>query len=305
MPIVTSIPRELTHIEKLQRTLYRPTKFRKYLFVDNRAPGYVHTIHERQLVSTASVALTGSVAGQVPMAEVSQTSTSRPVLKYGAGYRFSDDEILEARATGIPLDSERSLANGIAAEQKLDEIAAIGDATVGITGIGNNADIPTVTAVTKAAGGTTWAVATAKEIVTDLWALALGINVNSLENYIAGAIILPQAQWNTAVTTCNENTDKNAMQIFREQSNGRITLDVWNRFSTLGAGATPRALGLGIPSTGESTAEGAPAKMDIPREWIESGTRLQIADGWEVRNNFKTAGVKVRNPQAFAYMDAL
>jgi len=306
MPVITSIPRELTAVMQVQRTLYRPAFFRNVLFVDNSMPEYVQNIHTRQLTHAASVQPAGPLGSQVPMAQVNQASTSVSVIKYVAGYEYSDDELMEAQAgVGISLSAERALANSLAAEQKLDEIAAQGDTTVGLGGFGNNGTVPTVTAVTKAAGGTTWAVATALEIVEDLWAMALGVRSNSMQNYKAAAVLLPEAQHVSAVSTTNASTDKNAIQIFREQSGGQIDIQVWDRLDGLGAGTTPRAMALGIPVTGAATGEGAPAKMDIPREFIQSGSPLQVQGGWSILQNFRTAGVTIRNPEAFTYMDAL
>lgn len=92
----------------------------------------------------------------------------RNIKSIGVKFRWTVDEIKAAAATQTPLDDFTVMSAMSAAERQADSLLAIGNSSYGIEGLLNHTGIGTTTAITKAATGITWAVATAAELIADV-----------------------------------------------------------------------------------------------------------------------------------------
>jgi hypothetical protein len=155
-----------------------------------------------------------------------------------------------------------------------------------------------VTPVTKGTQttGTTWADATAAEIVKDLTSLALAVQTASKENRECNLILLPLAQYQLAVTTFTTQNETTAIDLFRRIMPG-VRIATWNVLSTQGAGVTPCAMGF-------DTRNKYGARMLMQREATQM-TPLRGINGWFVPMKMATGGVRAIEPTSIVKMSAL
>lgn len=298
MPNSAVISKELNYIESTVRRRYRPAKWRAIIQAMRGIPKWAEKIEVHKVIDFASLKPLQMQGGQLPTPNIERSPTLFSLTDYGCAYQVYNDEIDRAQRTGIRPDVERPMANARAAEQLLDEIAATGcPFGTGLGGIGNNGDVATVTAVNKAGGGTTWPNnATLDETIADVNALIQKVATQSLENYEADTVVFPQAQFFHLLNTRNTNTDRSALALLQEMHPG-VRFMVWDRFSTLGAGTTPRAMAF------DSRSEEV-ARVALVSELTSEPPR-KIDFGVHVAQSMKTGGVIIKAPKGIAYMDAL
>ena len=293
------IPRQLTYALAEVSDNYRPAKFRQVLQTRSDIPEWADNVEIRKVVEYAEIEpITDMTSGNLPQPSLSRSTSNTPMIEMGAAYRYTDREIKKAARLQMRLDVSRARANNRKAEQLLDQIAASGDPFgLGLGGLGNNSDVPTVTALTKAAGGTTWALATADEVLEDMHELAWAPHENTNETHKADTMILPVAQFKIATRLRVGDGSDTVLSVFREQNPDIQRILIWNRFSVLGAGVTPRACAF------DSQSEEV-ARMLISRDFTAQAPR-RVSLGWEVDQTMITGGVLIQDAKGIAYMDAL
>ncbi len=186
--------------------------------------------------------LAASNATDVPVVDVNATRNESLIHKYWLSYKYDDDEIRAAIATGVPLDVARAMACRRGVEQLVDEVLAIGDTAVGILGLFGQSGGTTVVASTKAASGLKpWGtlavpVATGKEIANDIMALAAAVAAAMKDVSAKLTILMPIENYLVAAGTAYGNASdvsalKFAMNTMSEVIDG---VESWWRCSTAG-----------------------------------------------------------------------
>jgi hypothetical protein len=132
-----------------------------------------HAFHEFDEMGNAQIM--DSYADTAPNVEEIGYETIGQIYGIRAEYSYSIQDIRSAQYAGIPLDAMKAMTARRVIERKCDALAAVGDSRRNFTGVLNNPSSPAVTPGTKAAGGTTWAVATPTEILTDCNKLLTGV----------------------------------------------------------------------------------------------------------------------------------
>lgn len=131
-----------------------------------------------------------------------------------------------AVASSIDLDDIRAVAfgqeglnlitdNGVtmreASERHIEHVFFYGFASLGFAGYLDYSLTPLTTAGVKTAGGTTWAVATADEIILDVMTGILSIMNNSKMVFLPGVLELPITQWGILTTKRVPGTGSNGV----------------------------------------------------------------------------------------------
>lgn len=298
-----ALPRELNYVMSHVRDNYRPFKFRSVMQIDSSIPTWAANVEVSKVDSAARLVPTDDLGpSDLPRPSIDLDTTTFKLLEFGAGYYYSDRELDRAAKLQINPSTERAMATARAAEQLLDETAASGDPFgKGLTGLGNDANITSVTAGTKGAGGTTWAVATADELLSDLHAMVNAVEVNSKEMHAADTIILPQAQFNLLTSVRVPDTSLTAMQLAKAQlvdrGNGPVRILVWDRFSVLGAGTTPRACAF-------NASDPNVCSFMLPKGFTSDAPR-RVSRGWEIDQTLIMGGCRILDAAGAVYMDAL
>lgn len=294
-------PQELTYVLGKERERYRPLFWRDILSVDN-VPSWARVIEDRQIRTLAEDPVLITNKGpteELPMPSFSVSKGTMGLFSFGLAYGVTDDDIEYAQKLGINISDENVRGCNLAFEQFLERVAVIGDAGAGGTGmlgLGTLTGVTPVTATTKAATGTTWAVATAAEMVKDLHLLCDAVYVATKQLCTADTIALPIAQWNLLNEVITSSLERTALEVFRAQKPG-VKIHVWDRLSTQGTSVTPCAMAW------DSRDEHRP-KMVIARE-ATYGQPLRGLNGYVVPGKIKLGGVVCRNTVGVAKMSGL
>ena len=295
------LEKELEYIAGVREDKFRPEKFREIfgpLVTSDGMPAWMQSYTVHKVVDYASLVPTQYTSGDLPQPSFEKLGFSFPVVEYGCAFTVYNRELDRAAATGIRADTRKATANDRAKEQLLDTLACVGSTLTGIPGLCNNADVDTVTAITKAGTGTTWGVATAEEIVEDCMNLIDDIPNDSLENTSEGSVdlILPLAQRRLLYSLQDAN-GRTAEEVLRANNPYIRRILTWNRLSVLGAGVTPRAVAADL--TREETA-----KFLLLQDLTDDAPR-SVDRGYKVVQTLVTGGVISEDPTGIAYMDAL
>lgn len=296
-----AFPQELTQV--LTRTpaeLYRPLKWRRYIPVEG-VDSWAQRVEDRRYTTKVGVPVLASNKGptqEVPMPSFTVDNQFLPIFEFMLAYGYTDRDVELAAHIGQNLPSDNIRACNLGFEQYLETVASIGHTGNGVTlkGLGNLPDVGTATAVTKAATGTTWAVATAAEIAEDLNRIVNAVEIASLETSECNLILLPVTQYQKAATTFTTSLETTALDLFHRMNPG-VTVAKWQRLSNQGAGSTPCAMGW-------DTRDPYGPRMLMQRE-ASYGSPLRGMNGWLVPGKIATGGVRCINPSAVVKLSGL
>jgi hypothetical protein len=291
-------PQELTFVTGRERERYRPLFWRDILDVEP-APSWARVIEDRQIRTLTEDPVNITQKGpteELPMPSFSVSKGTFTLFSFGLAYGVTDGDIEYAQRLGINISDENVYGCNLAFEQFLERVAVVGDTPTGMVGLGNLSGISTATATTKAATGTTWAVATALEMVKDLHILCDSVYVNTKQLNTATDVALPIAQWNLLNETLTTALERTALEVFKAQK-PNVRFHVWDRLSTQGTGVTPCAMAW-------DRNDRFRPKMVIARE-ATYGQPLRGLNGYLVPGQIKIGGVVCRNTVGVSKMSGL
>lgn len=285
--------RELDFLLATRLKKYRPSRFRSILRVETAVPEWANRVELRVIESFAEPTLIKNTSSELRTPTIDKTSAFQTVYQYGLAYQVTAREVLQARQLGMDLESVYAVANQTATEQFLDAVAA-GAQNAGTPAIPGLANAGTTPLQTTAA----WTAATDPEDMLDgLHTVINAVATNSKENFAADTLALPLDIYQIAIVKrLGDGTDKTVLTALREQSPYLRRIVSWNRLATLGtAGYAKR-----IVAFDSLAAEGP--RMVIPRE-LTDAPPIRKGLGWEVPQDFLTAGVIVDANETVAYLD--
>ena len=295
-------PQELTQILARPRAeIYRPKKWRRYLPTQS-VQRWAERIEDRKWVAKVDQPVNLSGKGPtegLPMPQFETSNQFLPLFTFGLAFGYTDEDVAKAAHLGIPLNSENIQACNLGFETFLETVASVGYSVgggVSLFGLGNLPDVATATAVTKALGGTTWAVATAAEMVEDLGRVVNGVQTASLENSECNRILMDVAHMQLLQRTFTTQNETTAIELFRRIHPG-VELATWNPLSNQGAGATPCIMGYDSRD---------PMGAEMLMRWeVQYGAPHRQINGWVVPASVSTGGVRALNPSAIVKMSGL
>lgn len=163
---------------------------------------------------------------------VNAAGTNIPTVNYGVSKSTVPIEM--AAVSGIvTLDEARQVATGYsgvnmitkiggimrkAAERHIERIFFFGNPDLGFDGFINNPNVTIAAASAKAAGGTTWDVATADEIIDEVNNAISLISENTRQIAQANHVILPTRQFNRMATLRMESTDSSVLDYLTKRN---------------------------------------------------------------------------------------
>lgn len=136
------------------------------------------------------------VGKDTPTVAVTQNKVTIPieVARVHAQADIDDIRAVAMGFEGMNLLTDLGVVMREASERHIEEVFFYGYANLGFAGYLDYSLTPATTAGTKAAGGTTWAVATGDEIVRDVATAMSLVYTNSKTKFLPGRLELPAAQ---------------------------------------------------------------------------------------------------------------
>lgn len=175
-----------THIEtEVLRKPYPEIKYARMIPVDTSANPFALSVTHFAQDSVGKAKFVSGKGDDIPLVNVKGSKFEQTVNTAGIGYSFSLEEIGAAQQLGQNLSADKAEAARMGYERLVDEVAFLGDATLGVEGLYN------MTGITTAAAGATFAASTPDEIATIINTALNAINTETLGMEVANTIVLP------------------------------------------------------------------------------------------------------------------
>lgn len=252
-------------------------------------------------------AFRAAVGKDIPTVDVSMGKITVPMEAGGVSAHVDIDELRSVAFgfEGMNLLTAKGSAMRLAYERHREQITFYGYSALGFNGYIATPNVPTTTAGTKAATGTTWAVATPAEIVKDVVTAFTTVVTNTNDVFRPNRVVLPLAQWlqiggmnigGTAGSLQNESVLSYLKRTLPEIAGQEVEIVALRYLSGAGAGATNRMIVETVNSETFYLPESVPFNM-LPPQDDQYSTRLYA--------DYKVGGLLRPFPTSAVYMDGI
>lgn len=284
--------RELEHILTRQHDIQYPElRVRLFVPVNNEAGPAAESITYYQFDKVGMAKIIADYANDLPRADVFGQKFTSPVESLGISFGYSIQEVRAAAMAQRSLPTMKADAAREAHERLVDQIGSLGDASTGLTGFLNNANVPTGSALNGA-----WATSTSDQILEDMSeAVTSMINsTNAVES--PDTMLLPIDAFTVVNQRRIQGTEITILQFFLRNNAWIRNVDHWYRLTGAGAGSTDRMV----------TYRRDPSKMElhIPQEY-ETFPVQEQGLSFEVPTHSRIGGTVFYKPFAAQYRDGL
>lgn len=199
-----------THIEtEVMRREFPEILYPRLIPVDTSANPYAQSVTFFSQDSVGKAKFINGKGDDIPLVDIMRTKFEQGVNMAGVGYSFSLEEIGAAAQIGMSLSSEGALAARMAYEQLVEEVAFIGNSTLGIEGLTNTTGVTSGAAATTIAAATPdGALAIINSVLTAIWSATKGIEQ-------ADTVLLPIAVYGDIATRRIEDTNMTVLQFIQ------------------------------------------------------------------------------------------
>lgn len=301
------LTQQAAYIEpEVYRMKYPEIQYPNLIPVDTSAGEYARTIEFYSVGTVGKAEWFHADANDMPRADIDMTAYNAPVAMAGIGYGYNLDELGFAQRVQMNLTAERAIAARRAYEEFMERIVLTGDTAKNWTGLINSAAITPSTVPADGTGASTlWINKTGDQIARDINDSLSLINSSTLGVEYADTLLLPIAQFNLLVTkrlgtngegiTVLEWVQKN--NVYTATTGNPLTIRVVRQLSTAGGSSSARMVAY--------RRDPSIVKLHVPMThrflpvWQTGPMRF------DVPGVFRTAGVDIRRPGAFAYRDGI
>ena len=141
------LERQLEYIRpQVFEVQYADIKYPTILPVTSEAGNAAQTFTYRIMDSTGEFRLIADAADDLPRADISQVEKSLNIRSFGGSFGYTVQELRAAQMANIALEQRRAAAVRRAYEEKVEEVAMFGEASVGLAGFFNNATVDVIAA---------------------------------------------------------------------------------------------------------------------------------------------------------------
>lgn len=245
----------------------------------------------------------GAGADDLPNASVTRGEAAYKVEVMGSGYGITLQEFrraqgAQARGRSLPdLMLQRTLAARRAVEQLIDDVGASGNSSAGLPGFINNSLI-TPANVANPGSGTTWAVKTPDQILTDLNEIVSSIRNASKGVHSPDTIVMPELQYTQIAQKRLTDSDGRTVLDFFLSTNPFVkTIMPWHKLEDVGAGTTDRMIAYSRST--EFLEFAIPSEVEV-LPMVQKTPLKQ--EGAVIA---ATAGVIIHYPTSVAYRDGI
>jgi hypothetical protein len=274
---------------------YPDFKGRMLIPVSNEADPGAETITYRQWDAFGIANLIANYADDIELVDVLAEEFSQKVYGIALGFQYSIQDLRRSMMANAKLDTRRAAATRRGIEQRIDNMAALGESKVSMTGLANNANVTLVSPVTG-----TWSTATGAQMVDDMLHLEASIMTANKMTFRPTTLVLDIATYNRfnkkrMSTTGDSNWT--ALAAFLASAQSVTEVEAWYQLSTADAAGTgPRAV--------MYTKSPEVLTLEIPQEYEQFPPQPRNLS-FHVPAHARCAGVIWYYPIAGGYMDGL
>lgn len=227
-------------------------------------------------------------ANDLPEATVTGGSETVTLYSWGMSYSYSVQELRRGAMAGQSIDSRKASAARKIMALHFESHMAVGNSTLSLKGLANNASVSLVTPVTG-----TWSGATALQMIADLGKLIRTIKVDSKGAHACNLVVLPVSLMALLRQTLIANTSTTALEHLKANY-PEVRFEEWTLLETAGASSVARIV----------AAEISPENYEglCPVEFESFAPQLQ-GMRFVVPLHQRMGAVLFRYPLAARYMD--
>jgi hypothetical protein len=285
---------------------YQDIQYPSLIPVDTSAPEWIQSVTYFSMDSVGQAQWFNGNAHDVPKVELTREKFETTVSMAAIGYGYNIEELGTAQLLGMNLSNDKASAARRIAEEKIDQVAFVGDISKGFSGLVNSS---TPTATTAPADGTasatTFVSKTPDQILRDINGQLTGIFTGTLGAEIADTLLLPytvlldlSTRRIDAVnqTTILEWIERN--NIYTRTTGGALTIrGVFGYLDTAGASSTKRMVAY------RRSPEVLKMHLPMPFRFLPAWQTGPIK--FDVPGIFRLGGVDIRRPKSVRYLDGI
>lgn len=244
-------------------------------------------------------------ADDIPKAGTTRAQFETPVYTAGIGYGWGWEEIGRARMLGINLSADDAMAARRAAEEMIDRVALLGDASKGFQGLFNHSSVTPVAAPngdwgTLGGAGT----ATPDEIVADMNNAIVNVFNGTNTVAMADRLLLPWSKFQLIATT-RMSTDNNETILQYFQRNNVYTAMTGQQLTIRGLRGLDTAGVSGVPRMIAYRYSPQVLKLHIPLPHRFLPVFQEGPLRWTVPGIMRLGGLDIRLPKEVVYCDGV
>ncbi|MQX94858.1 DUF2184 domain-containing protein [Sinorhizobium medicae] len=285
---------------------YQDIQYPSLIPVDTSAPEWIQSVTYFSMDSVGQAQWFSGLAHDVPKVELTREKFETTVSMAAIGYGYTLEELGTAQLLGMNLTSEKASSARRIAEEKIEQVAFVGDAGKGFTGL-VNASTPTATTAPAdgASSATTFASKTPDQILRDINGQLTGIFTGTLGAEIADTLLLPYSVLldlsTRRIDAVNQTTILEWIErnnIYTRTTGQPLTIrGVFGFLDTAGAGSTKRMVAY------RRSPEVLKMHMPMPFRFLQPWQTGPIK--FDVPGIFRLGGVDIRRPKAVRYLDGI
>ena len=206
------LERQLEYIRpQVFEVQYADIKYPTILPVTSEAGSGAQTFTYRIMDATGEFKVIADAADDLPRADISQTEKSINIRSIGGSFGYTVQELRAAQMANIALEQRRASAVRRAYEEKVEDIAMFGEASVGLGGFFNNSTVDLVVADKWFTDSGT----TAQEMLELLnYGVTAIVNGSKMKEE-PDTILMPYEDYNKVSTTRNsDSSDVTVLEYF-------------------------------------------------------------------------------------------
>ncbi|MER9188307.1 DUF2184 domain-containing protein [Mesorhizobium australicum] len=285
---------------------YQDIQYPSLIPVDTSAPEWIQSVTYFSMDSVGQAQWFNGNAHDVPKVELTREKFETTVSMAAIGYGYNLEELGTAQLLGMNLSNDKASTARRVAEEKIDQVAFIGDTGKGFNGL-VNASTPTATTAPAEGTGsaTTFVSKTPDQILRDINGQLTGIFTGTLGAEIADTLLLPYSVLldlsTRRIDAVNQTTILEWIgrnNIYTRTTGGALTIrGVFGYLDTAGAGGTKRMVAY------RRSPEVLKMHMPMPFRFLPAWQTGPIK--FDVPGIFRLGGVDIRRPKSVRYLDGI
>ncbi|TGV61112.1 DUF2184 domain-containing protein [bacterium M00.F.Ca.ET.141.01.1.1] len=285
---------------------YQDIQYPTLVPVDTSAPEWIQSVTYFSMDSVGQAQWFNGNAHDVPKVELTREKFETTVSMAAIGYGYNLEELGTAQLLGMNLTPDKASTARRTAEEKIDQVAFIGDTGKGFSGLVNSS---TPTATTAPADGTgsatTFVSKTPDQILRDVNGVLTGIFTGTLGSEIADTLLLPYSVLldlsTRRIDAVNQTTILEWIMknnIYTLTTGQPLTIrGLFGYLDTAGASGTKRMVAY------RRSPEVLKFHMPMPFRFLPAWQTGPIK--FDVPGIFRLGGVDIRRPKSVRYLDGI
>jgi len=295
--------RQLEFIKSQAYDVKRPALSALSLFpVDTSVPAGAETLTYRQYDTVGMAKVIANYADDLPRADVTAKEFTSRIRGIGISYGYSVQEIRASQMTGSSLDVKKMRAAQRGHDEKINQLAWVGDTVSGLPGFLSNSNVPGYIIPTTGTGTSKlWVNKTADQILTDLNGITNSVITTTKGVHKPTEIWLPYAQYSLISSTPRSSTsDTTILDYFLSNSPSIQRVIPVNELASTANGGNAGTYDIMIAA--ENLADNY--QLVIPMAFMQHAPQQKNLE-FTVPCESRVGGVTIEYPLAFAKADSI